>query len=178
MNTRVTLDEHRLWVIFHQAYDIVTRCEDELFAKNGVTAQQFLVLWVMEFIAEATDSPVIITDLAPSLYRSINSVSSIVDRMEKSGLIKKIRNLPDRRAIRLKMTPKGRQIFNQALKPSREQIKKIFSVYSEDEMKTLLFLLKKLKAKAGEECAVEPVKVDPELSNPEIIAKFLEQEEV
>jgi DNA-binding MarR family transcriptional regulator len=174
LNDQITLDEHRLWVIFHQTYDLITRCEDDLVTKvAGITNQQYLVLWIMVFMKDVLDSPIIITDLAPSLYRSVNSISSIINRMQKLGLIKKVRNLPDKRAVRLKMTPKGEEAFKAALRPTRELVKGMFSAFSEEEIKTLLSLLKKLKSQVGEQYKIDQVKIDPELTNPQKIVQFL-----
>ncbi len=178
MTKKVTLDEHRLWVIFHQTYDILTRCEEDVISETGITNQQFLVLWLMKFMTEVLDKPIIITDLAPSLFRSINSISSIIYRMEQNGLVEKVRDLEDRRAIRLRITEKGEETFVKALKPSRALIKRVFSVFSDEELQTLFFLLKKMKARVIEEYGIREVKVDPELSNPEKIARFLDRENI
>lgn len=176
MTEKITFEEHRLWVIFHQTYDILTRCEEDVISETGITNQQFLVLWLMEFMKTVSDTPIIITDLAPSLFRSINSISSIIYRMEENGLVEKVRDLKDRRAIRLNITEKGEETFNNALKPSRKLIKEVFSAFTDEERQTLLLLMKKMKTKVIEEYGIREVKVDPELSNPEKIAKFLDRE--
>jgi len=173
MKKKITLNEHRLWVILHQNDDLMSRGEEEVLQKAGITSQQFLALWIMEFLSEIKKGPVIIADLAPVLYRRLNSISLIVDRMEKNGLVKKVRDLPDRRAIRLIPTRKAKNIFTTASKPNREYIKRIFSVFSEEEQETLLFLMKKLKKKLNEELNLEKVDADPELSTPENIEHFI-----
>lgn len=175
MTEKITLDEHRLWVIFHQTYDILTRWEEDEISKTGITNQQFQVLWMMEFMTASSDNPIIITDLAPSLVRSINSISSIIDRMEQKGLVEKVRDLKDRRAIRLKITPKGDEIFNRALKSGREMINSIFSAFTEEERQTLQVLLKKMKTRVIEEYGIKDLKVDPELSNRQKIANFMDK---
>lgn len=173
---KITLDEHRLWATVHQVYSIITQCEEMVANGTGVTAQQLGVLWFMEFINNVSGKPIKITGLAPSLYRSINSVSTIIDRMEKKGLIKKVRDLPDRRAIHLIITRKGERKHIEALKPNRRLIKNLLSVYSEDEMRTLTVLLKKLKKKAQDEHYIEKVPVDPVLIDTKAIANFLNKE--
>jgi DNA-binding MarR family transcriptional regulator len=173
MKKKITLNEHRLWVILHQADDLMSRGEEEVLQKAGITSQQFLVLWIMEFLAEIREEPIIIADLAPILYRRLNSISLIVDRMEKNGLVKKVRDLPDRRAIRLIPTRKAERIFSAASKPNREFIKRIFSVFTDEEQETLLFLMKKLKKKLNEELEIENPEADPELNTPKNIEHFI-----
>jgi DNA-binding MarR family transcriptional regulator len=176
MTENITLDEHRLWVIFHQAYDILTRCEEDAVNGAGITNQQFLVLCLMQFMSEVFDSSIIITDLAHSLFRSVNSISTIIDRMEQNGLVNKVRDMEDRRAIRLEVTPKGKEIFSKALVPSRSLTKQVFSVFTEDELETLFVLLKKLKTQVSIAGGVGEVKIDPELSGQEKLVQFLNRD--
>lgn len=176
MTKKVTLDEHRLWVIFHQTYDLITRYEENELVETGTTREQFLALWLMKFMGEVSDNPIKVTDLASSLYRSVNSTSSLVDRMERNGLIEKVRDIPDRRAIRLLVTPKGEEAFGIGLKSQRPLIKRIFSTFEDEDIKTLLSLLKKLKSKVQEESGSGEAKVDPELGNPRKISSFLRRE--
>jgi DNA-binding MarR family transcriptional regulator len=170
---KITLDEHRLWVLLRQTYYLITQCEEDASNGTGVTAQQLVVLWLMQFISNISNKPIIITDLAPSLYRSVNSISTIIDRMEKNGLVKKIRDLPDRRSVRLQITRTGEKKYIEALKPNREMIKRLLSVYSDEELETFINLLRKLKKKATEEPYIEELTVDPELSDPAMITDFL-----
>ena len=157
---KLTSDEQNLWASIHQVHDIITQSEESVLKETDVTAQQLVVLGLMEFIKNRTGKPVIITDLASRLYRSITSISTIVYRMENKGLIEKLRDLPDRRAIRLKITRKGEKKHIEALEPNRRLIKSLLSVYSKDEMRTLTSLLLKLKRKAEDEHYVEPVDID------------------
>jgi hypothetical protein len=140
---KITLDEHRLWVLLRQTYYLITQCEENASNGTGVTAQQLVVLWLMQFISNITNKPIIITDLAPSLYRS------------------------------LQITPAGEKKYIEALKPNREMIKRLLSVYSDEELETFIRLLRKLKKKATEEPYIEELTVDPELSDPAMITDFL-----
>jgi len=169
----LTPDEYRLWVILHQVYDLITRCKENVFAKTEITDQQQQVLWLMELHNDVIGGPITISDLAPILFRSMNSTSSIIDRMKKSGLIEKVRDLPDERAIRLIMTPKAKKILKETSKTSDNLTKKLFSTFSEEEMIILFSLLKKLKTKARQELNLEESQTDPELYNSQNITHFL-----
>jgi DNA-binding MarR family transcriptional regulator len=178
MGDKITLDEYRLWVVFNQTYDLISKLDEEAYKNVGVTSQQYLVLWMMEYMKEVSDDPITITDLAFSLFRfrSLNSFSTIVNRMEKKGLVQKTVDPSDHRKIQLVMTPKGEMAFTDGLGPNRKFIKKMFSVYSHEEMKTLIFLIKKLKAIAIDECGIQEIRVDPESSSHDKIKEFLKRE--
>jgi DNA-binding MarR family transcriptional regulator len=133
------------------------------------------MLWIMQYMTEVSGDPITITDLAPVLYHNVNTVSSMIDRMEKKGLVEKIRDLADRRAIRLQITPEGGEVFSNASRPSRELIKRLFSVFSDEELATLISMMEKLKTKIREELAIEEVELNPDLNDPARIVDFLKK---
>jgi len=175
MKRNLTVDEHRLWVIFHQTHDLLGRYEDKCLEDSHLTKEQHLILWLIEFMTDGNDNPVILSDVASSLFRNLNSISAIVNRMEKNGLVKKHRDLPDQRAIRLVITPKGKEAFNNAVKPSNLLVRRVFSTFSPEELHTIRSLLKKLREKIYEESDLEKVRMDPEMSNRDRITKFLKK---
>jgi DNA-binding MarR family transcriptional regulator len=95
--------------------------------------------------------------------------------MEKNGLVKRVRDIPDRRAIRLEMTPKGEKKYKELLLPFKNLIKRLLSIYSKEELKTLVLLLRRLKEKAQEEPYVKEDTTDIALSDPRIIIKILNE---
>jgi DNA-binding MarR family transcriptional regulator len=175
LEEKITLEEYRLWVLFHLTNDLLQRCEENTSASTGMTNQQFLVLWVMKFLSATSDKPITISDLAPILYRSLNSVSLIIDRMEKTGLVKKARNLSDRRAVQLLLTKRAERIFTDTARSNRDFIKQTFSIYSKRDQKTLLSLIKRLKNKLFKDLELDNIKADSELNNPEQILQFIDK---
>ena len=175
MGTKTTIDEHRLWIIFHHAYDTMVKCEEQEAQKASITNQQLLVLWMIEFIGENTERPVIITELVPYLNRSIASISAIIYRMEKKGLLKTTRDLPDRRSFRIEITPRGKRLYSEGVQYNRNLLKAMLSVFSPEEMKILTMLLTKFKDKASELCHIDG-KPNPVLEDQEKILRFLNDE--
>lgn len=173
METEITPNEYHLWVIIHQIYDLITKWEDEVLTKKTISGKQFLVLWIMVYLSKVSNKPIILTDLIPLLYRSANSISSIIDRMEKNGLVKKARDLPDRRAVRLLITEKGEKTFKKAVTYQREMIKTLFSDLPDEELQSLLSSIRKLKKKVNETLHLNDVNTDPERSDPAKTAHFL-----
>ena len=171
----LSVDEHRLWVIFHQTHDLMGKYEDKVLEDAHLTKEQHLILWLIEFMTDGNDNPIILSDLASSLFRNLNSVSTIVNRMEKNGLIKKYRDLPDQRAVRLVVTPKGKEALSKAMGPNSLLIKEVFSVFSADEIQTLIMLIKKLREQIYTESGLEKVRMDPEMSDRKRITKFLKK---
>jgi DNA-binding MarR family transcriptional regulator len=143
MPVRISLRDHiqDTWLIFHQTSDSITKCEDDTFAAVSLPYQQFIVMGAIKY----APAPVIPTVIANWLDRNPNSITLIIDRMEKDGLVKRVRDLKDRRRLRLIITEKGKKKQKQALKPSREIAKEILSVLSPEELATFATLLRKIR---------------------------------
>jgi DNA-binding MarR family transcriptional regulator len=136
----------RLWYMTHRTCDWLGRCEDQVFGEYGLTTEHYAVLSTIKYL----DEPVRITDIARWLERSTNSVSMIVDRMVKAGLLKRIRDRRDRREVHVTITSKGETALKPAVLAGWEFIGKILSPLSSEDRRTLLSLLETLKYRAFE----------------------------
>ena len=138
---------HQMWIMLDQTYIDISKCQEAAFAKAGVTLQQYRVLMVID----AVKQPVTPTDIAHWLDRNTNSITLIIDRMEKIDLVNRIRDLKDRRALRLVMTPKGKELFDRATAYGLELLETMMSCCTKEEIETLSHLLGRLREKALEE---------------------------
>jgi DNA-binding MarR family transcriptional regulator len=91
--------------LFHRSYNAVGQGEEEIYRKALLTTVQFDVLFALSDM----ESPVTVNLLSARLNKSSNSVTMLLDRMEKEGLVKRARNLKDRRATRVIMTVAGKE---------------------------------------------------------------------
>ncbi len=97
----------KAWMLLHRTRDLFFRCEDRAVSGFGLTAEQWTVLLAIKHL----DDPVRPTDVGQWLGHKVNTVSMIVDRMVRGGLVTRVRDLPDRRAIRLAITGQGGASF-------------------------------------------------------------------
>ena len=98
------------WMLLQQTRDLIFRREDAVLTRFRPTMEQYTVLLAIECL----DAPVRITDIAQSLGRSTNGVSMLVDRMVKTSLVERMRDVGDRREVHVVMTAKGEQAFKPA----------------------------------------------------------------
>ena len=142
MAIKLVIDDYKFkaWSLLHYTYISINKCEEELFDKKGLTAQQFAVLMAIKYIQE----PVTQTDVANWLDRNTNSITLIIDRMARDGLVKRERDLKDRRAVRLVITPKGQELLEQTRTPAAELYKDMLSCLSEKELVTFTETLEKI----------------------------------
>jgi diphthamide synthase (EF-2-diphthine--ammonia ligase) len=70
--------------------------------------------------------------------------------MVKAGLIRRIRDLRDRRSVRLVITSNGKDILDRATVAGWELVQEVLSRLSEEEMRTLTRLLETVREKSFE----------------------------
>jgi DNA-binding MarR family transcriptional regulator len=99
-----------LWRTVYQTYTRFKNGMDQILGEQGLTMEQYLVLVTIKY----HDAPIRITDVAHWLERSTNSVTMIVDRMVKAGLLRRVRDRRDRRTVNVFLTTKAEN----ALKPA------------------------------------------------------------
>jgi DNA-binding MarR family transcriptional regulator len=136
----------RLWFLLHRTRDVVRRCEDQVFAEYELTTEQYAVLSVMKSLG----TPLRVIDLARGLEREPNSVSMMVDRMVKAGLVRRSRDRGDRRTVYLDITSKGENALKLAVPAGLESIQEILSPLSDEDRRTLISLLEMVRYRALE----------------------------
>ena len=151
VNLRYNNPSLNAYMLIRHTYYSINKCEDELFATIGLTSQQLATLLA---IKQAPD-PVTQADIGNWLDRDAASISSIINNMSRNGLVERKRDLGDRRAVRLVITPKGEKILERAKEPVVGQLMEIMSCLSGEETRTINRLLKKIRDKTFEIRRVE-----------------------
>jgi len=91
------------------------------------------------------------------IFRRPHSVSGILDRMAKAGLVKRTKDLHRKNWVRVTLTDKGQQAYKQALK--RKSVQKIMSSLSDAERQKLKSLLEIMRNKGLKELGLDAKKV-------------------
>jgi MarR family 2-MHQ and catechol resistance regulon transcriptional repressor len=130
----------RLWLLLRRVGDQLSLCEDLVYSKFGLTSEQFGVLASLK-----SRGPLRPIDLASMLERSPNSMSMLVDRMVKAGLVRRTRDRNDRRAVFVSMTDRGREAVEPAIPAGWEFIHKVVSPLSYDDQGALANTLETVK---------------------------------
>lgn len=131
----------RVWLLLHRVRDALTLCEDSILGEYGITTEQFAVLATVRSRGGSLRP----TDLASILERSPNSVSMLVDRMVKAGLVKRTRDRIDRRVVNVTLTDKGKNAVEPATPAGWEFIQKILSPLTDKDKHALAGLLETVK---------------------------------
>jgi MarR family 2-MHQ and catechol resistance regulon transcriptional repressor len=108
-------------------------------AGHRLTSSQFGVLEALLHLG-----PLCQGDLAAKLLRSCASMTSVVEGLEKRGLVVRQRTEEDKRFVRVALTAKGRRLIQQIFPAHAERVTRRFGVLSEQEQEHLRRLCRKL----------------------------------
>ena len=147
----------RLWLLLRRVGDKLVRCQDLVFSKYGLTTEQWGVLTAIK-----SRGPLRPTDLADLLERTPNSMSMLIDRMVKAGLVRRTRDRKDRRVVTVSFTEKGKTAVEPAIPAGWEFIHDVVSQLSDNEQRDLASSLERVKYELDSY-------LDPEMDMAEII---------
>jgi len=132
--------DFNIWVLLdHSAYAVFRAREMEL-NQFGLTHMQAAIL----FSLQNEGGKATLAQLSNWLLREPNSVSALINRMVKNGLVDKIRG-PEDEKIRVVITDKGRTMYE---KTSRRSISMILTSLSDKEKEQFITCLKKVRTTA------------------------------
>jgi DNA-binding MarR family transcriptional regulator len=136
--------DYDLWVLLNQAQNLMMNARDIELMEYGTTAMQAAVLFITNAVGEET----IPAEISRWLLRKPATISGLLDRMEKAGLVERVKDLPRKNLVRIRLTEKGKQAYKQSLK--RGSLHKIMSCLSDEERQKLASILVKLRNRATE----------------------------
>jgi DNA-binding MarR family transcriptional regulator len=99
--------DNQLCFRLYTASRLLTQAYHPLLSEHGLTYPQYLVLLVLW---EKDAQPV--NDIARRLYLETNTVTPLLQRMEKEGLLVRTRSSKDARVMLVSLTAKGRVLQN------------------------------------------------------------------
>jgi MarR family transcriptional regulator, organic hydroperoxide resistance regulator len=86
-----------------------------------------------------------ISDLSEKLGLSNSTVSGVLDRLEKQGLVERTRSEEDRRVVHVNLTPEFRKNAEQRFKDVERSFEEVVSKASTEELERILIGLETLK---------------------------------
>lgn len=108
-----------------------------LFRQHGLTLSRFNVLRGLIL----ADRPLTCGEIGERMIQFVPAITSLVDHLEKQGLVLRERCTEDRRVVHVSVTPKGRALVDKTMKPLLDLEKRLLRRISKAEQKTLIGLL-------------------------------------
>ena len=135
--------EQEVFLNLWRTYDRLRALEDELFARHGLTAQQYNAL---RLLAAAHPSTVPTLTLAARLVSRAPDITRLLDRLAERGLIDRVRPAENRRTVMVGVTAAGRALIDELAAEVRDCHARQLGHLDPAEMSTLVGLLQKARA--------------------------------
>ena len=132
-------ESYALWLLLIQTNKAIHLARQEELARIGITVGEAGVLYYANKLGRRATP----TEISRCLSKMPHGVSTCISRMEKEGLVKKIKDLDKKNLVRVQLTNKGRQAHQQAVK--REVIRSVMSSLSEGDFIQLVSVLETLR---------------------------------
>ncbi len=124
----------------------LTRCTNSLYTRlterntlDDLTPSQFAVLEALYHLGSMTQG-----EVSTKVLKSGSNMTTVIDNLERDGLIKRERDAKDRRVINVHLTEAGKRKIEVVLPGHIAALVDEFSVLSASEQQTLAALCKKL----------------------------------
>ena len=115
------------------------RLTKELARRAQLTGPQLTVIKMLETVGDLS-----LSDLSDRIRAQNSTVTGIIDRMEREGLVTRARSTEDRRVVHIKLTEKGEALARDIPVEPTEIFRSALSGLSVTEVRELLKVLTKL----------------------------------
>lgn len=112
----------------------------KFFQKVNITQTQIFTI-----MALSEKSPCQLNELRKKLQISAPTVTGIIDRLEKSGYVKRIHDRKDRRVINVGLTTKGKALAKKTKATIKKQWEGVLTKLPRNDQENYVFILRKIQ---------------------------------
>lgn len=147
--TRVTMDDHQALRLWLRWLSCTTRIENQIRARLRQHFETTLPRFDLMAQLERDPDGLRMSELSKRLMVTGGSITGITDQLEQEGLAVRMPVQSDRRAVIVKLTPKGLERFRKMAADHEQWIIELLSALSDDEQHTMLAQFRRLKVHLG-----------------------------
>lgn len=126
--------------LFQEVMLLFRQSISKVFEDSGITAPQGMVIGIL-----SKEKTLKITELSSKLSLPNSTVSGIVDRLEKLGMVERIRSEKDRRVVHVSISPKFTEMNQNFHKQLEENIETTMNRGTPEELDKIVEGLNALK---------------------------------
>jgi DNA-binding MarR family transcriptional regulator len=144
MSSTTNQDELRSDSIFklQTTGNLIAKYSDRVFnSKISISQPKFAVL----FVIDTKKYPVNQSIVAGRLQIGINTLSMMIERLVKTGLVERTRSESDRRENYLTLTPAGKDKLVKGIPVNKSMVSRLTKTFTETEVQEFTRLLTKLE---------------------------------
>lgn len=130
---------YNLYLLLYLTHTALFNARYQEIKEFGLTSMEMALLTVVDGLGDAATP----SEISRWMMRRRPTISGLLDRMERNGLVKRSARRDSRKLKRVTMTEKGRKALNKAREKDIWQT--IIGSLADDDFKQLWSLLEKLK---------------------------------
>ena len=127
------------YIKLRRAVNAVNQRESEPMRDAGLTESQFGVLEALLHLG-----PLCQRELAAKVLKSAGNMTTVVDNLQRRGLVERKREAEDRRVVTVHLTDRGEALIREAFPGVVTALVGVFSVLTAGEQKQLAALCRRL----------------------------------
>jgi DNA-binding MarR family transcriptional regulator len=136
---------HEALLNIYYTTSILKKRADAFFAEFGLTDVQYNLLALLDHQADK-DGGLSQAQISDMMLVNRANITSLVDRMEKADLVKRTAHANDRRYNIVKLTAKGRKLFEKVEPIYIEKVEQVTADLTKTELKVLMTALEKVRS--------------------------------
>lgn len=119
---------------------IIKRRGRDILADFDITPPQFNALLILRNEGKLT-----IGELGEKMYLACSTATDLIDRMERNGLVERMRDSNDRRVIRLQVKDKGTEMHEAVMTARKRYLSSVLEKISVEETRIMIEGMKHLE---------------------------------
>ena len=139
-------EANEAWEAVMTAHSVIMRrfAEEPVWRENGLSMREYDVLYTLA----KCSAPARLGELQQGVLLSQPALSRLVDRLEARGLVARSSDQTDGRAVRVTLTPAGRELQQTVGRSHARSVERELRALTPDEQRELKRLVTKLLAPA------------------------------
>ncbi|WP_339249385.1 MarR family transcriptional regulator [Sporosarcina sp. FSL W8-0480] len=129
----------KLFIVLSRASKVVSEEANKIIESYELNPTEFAVL---ELLFHKGRQP--IQKIGQKILLRSGSMTYVVDKLEKKGLLERVFCQEDKRVTYMSITPAGKELIERIFPPHEKNIEKLMSALTKEEQETAIELLKKL----------------------------------
>jgi DNA-binding MarR family transcriptional regulator len=139
--TKTAVDRHVAEIedLLRNVSTILKKRGRDILSNFEITPPQLDALLVLRDFGELT-----MGELCGKMFLACSTATDLIDRMERNGLIERVRDTTDRRVIRLRVLAKGSAVIDEVLDARRSYLATILTEIDVTNKESLIHALEQL----------------------------------
>ncbi|HHY36001.1 MAG TPA: MarR family transcriptional regulator [Firmicutes bacterium] len=133
----------QLDVLLSKTVNLFTRSLAEV-VRGKISIPQFIVLKILHDFGRSS-----VSQMAAKLGITLSAVTSLGDGLVRASLVERVRDEKDRRVVWLQITAKGIELVRELERRRREEMERLASRLSPEQLEELVHILGRLVATGG-----------------------------